>query len=305
MSVGTSSVRGMSIDRVRVWFWSLGKFDSVVVMLIIAIAGLLLFRLPEVTYFKGIYFNETLQFTLIALWGLLCVLILKPPTITYFGWPKLKWIGAFMMIIAIAVVALEISIGYDIKQPLRVKIAGVITLLSIGWAEEMIARVVIFGSLLRFGTRFAVVTSSVIFGLMHINVYLPDWDGWSAYWHVMMATGFGLFICALFIATRSYWVVVIVHALSDWTVVFDKKNTVTVDDYSPGIIEGLWWGVEDFTIQYGFLGLCLLYILRGRWPNWAIRLAIKWKLVEQAEEFTPSQSRWTRPKRVFSKSRNS
>ena len=210
-----------------------------------------------------------------------------------------------MMIIAIAVVALEISIGYDIKQPLRVKIAGVITLLSIGWAEEMIARVVIFGSLLGFGTRFAVVTSSVIFGLMHINVYLPDWDGWSAYWHVMMATGFGLFICALFIATRSYWVVVVVHALSDWTVVFDKKNTVTVDDYSPGIIEGLWWGVEDFTIRYGFLGLCLLYILRGRWPNWAIRLAIKWKLVEQAEEFTPSQSRWTRPKRVFSKSRNS
>jgi hypothetical protein len=60
-------------------------------------------------------------------------------------------------------------------------------------------------------------------------------------------------------------------------------NSTGGEDYSPGILEGLWWGVEDFFINLGFIGLFCLWILRGRWPKWAIRLAIRWKLVEQAE----------------------
>ena len=282
---------GMNLDRVRNWFWSLGKFDSIVALLILVISALLLFRLPEIAYFRGIYFNETLQYSLIAIVGFIAVYILRPPTFSYFGWPKISWTSGIFIAIAIGVAIFDMSAGYDIKQPLRVKIAGVITLLSIGLAEEIINRVLIFGALQRFGTRFAVLASSFIFGLMHINVYLPEWSAWDAYWHVMMATGFGLFVSALFIATRSFWVVVIFHALSDWTVVFDKLNNYGGEDYSPGILEGLRWGIENLAFEYGVLGLILLYILRGRWPKWAIRLAVKWKLVEQAGEITPSKSR--------------
>jgi membrane protease YdiL (CAAX protease family) len=297
MSVGGSMLLRMSVERIRNWFWSLGKFDSIVALVIIAISALLFFRIPQITYFKGIYFNETLQCSLVGLVGLISVYILRPPTITYFGWPKVSWKSGFFILIATGVAIFDMSGGYDIKQPLRVKIAGVVSLLAIGLAEEMVNRVLIFGTLRRFGTTFAVVVSSVIFGLMHINVYLPEWSAWDAYWHVMMATGFGLFVCAIFIATRSYWVVVIFHALSDWTVVFDLKNSVGGDDYSPGILEGLWWGAENFAIEYGLLGLILLYVLRGRWPKLVIRLAIKWKLVEQAEAVTESKER----KKFFSR----
>ena len=263
-------------------------------MAILTISALLLFRIPEFTHYKGIYFNETFQYLLVTIFGLICVLILRPPTISYFGWPRLKWMGAFTFVIAAIWAGSAMSDGFVINQPLRVKIAGIIFILAIGFGEEMVDRVFIFGSLQRFGTRFAVIASSVIFGLTHINVYLPDWDAWSAYRHVLSATGFALFACALFIATRSYWVVAIFHGLADWGVVFEAKNTVGGEDYSPGILEGLWWGVEDFFINLGFIGLFCLWILRGRWPKWAIRLAIKWKLVEQAEEITPSKSRWSR-----------
>ena len=273
----------MSIVRIRTWFYGLTKVETLMLMAIITISALLLFRLPEVTYYKGIYFNESLQYLLVTIFGLICVLILRPPTITYFGWPRLKWMGAFTFVIAAIWAGSAMSDGFVINQPLRVKIAGIIFILAIGFGEEMVDRVFIFGSLQRFGTRFAVIASSVIFGLTHINVYLPDWDGWSAYRHVLSATGFALFACALFIATRSYWVVAIFHGLADWGVVFEAKNTVGGEDYSPGILEGLWWGVEDFFINLGFIGLFCLWILRGRWPKWAIRLAIRWKLVEQAE----------------------
>jgi membrane protease YdiL (CAAX protease family) len=257
----------------------------VVALLIVNISTLLLFRLPEIKYFKGIYFNETYQYLLMTLIGGCCVWVMKPPTIGYFGWPRFKWVGFVLVAIAAVIVAMEISNGYNIKQPLRVKIAGVIFLLAIGLGEEMICRVLIFGTLQRFGTRFAVLASSFIFGLMHINLYLPNWDSWAAYWHVMSATGFGVFACALIIATRSYWLLVIFHGLSDWSVVFDKLNTYTGKDYSPGILEGLWWGIEDFGLLFGFLGLVALYFMRGRWPKWLMRigkgLALKLKLVER------------------------
>ena len=263
-------------------------------MAILSISALLLFRIPEITHYKGIYFNESFQYFLVTLFGLICVLILRPPTISYFGWPRLKWMGAFTFLVAAGWAGAVMSDGFVIAQPLRVKIAGIIFILFIGLGEEMIARVLIFGSLQRFGTLFAVAASSVFFGLSHINVYLPDWDIWAAYWHVMSTTGFALFVCALFIATRSYWVVAIFHALVDWGVVFEKMNTTGGEDYSPGILEGLWWGVEDFFMNFGFFGLFCLWILRGRWPKWSLRLAIKWKLVDQAEEITPSKFRWSR-----------
>ena len=280
------SVAVMKLERVRNWYWSLGKFDSIVALLIVTISSLLFFRLPLIKHFRGIYFNEILQYVLITLLGLICVLILKPPTINSFGWPRISWTSGIFLLIAIGVAIFDMSGGYDIKQPLRVKIAGIISLLAIGFGEEMISRVLVFGTLQRFGTRFAVIASSVLFGLMHINVYLPDWSTWDAYWHVMMATGFGLLVCAIFIATRSYWIVAIFHGLSDWTVVFDKKNTYGGEEYSTGILEGLSLGLADFAFEYGVLGLFLLMVLRRRWPKWILWLAVKWKLVEQATLLT-------------------
>jgi len=288
----------MSIARIRSWYWSLSKVDTLLALAIVTITSLLIFRLPLITHFRGIYFNETFQYLLVTLFGLACVLVVRPPTISYFGWPRIRWVGAFICATALFLIVLYIQDGYLIKQPLRFRIAGVISILFIGFGEEMISRVLVFGTLQRFGTRYAVLASSAIFGLMHINVYLPDWSSWDVYWHVMSAMGFGLFACALFIATRSYWIVAIVHGLADWSVVFDKKNTVT-DNYSPGILEGLRWGLEGLFLECGLFGLLFLFILRGRWPKWVIHLAIKWKLIEQAEAVTES-NQW---RKIFSRFR--
>lgn len=281
--MGVFRLAGMKLERVRNWFWSLGKFDSLVALLIVTVLSMLLFRLPMITHYRGIYFNEILQYGLIILVGIFLIAMLRPPTIALFGRPRIRWVGLFAIVIAGVMVTDAISNGYIIQQPLRVKIAGTLFLLTIGLGEELMDRVLIFGTLQRFGTTFAVIASSVIFGLTHINVYLPEWDGWSAYCHVMSATGFGLLACGIYLATRSFWVVAIFHALVDWTVVFDKLHTYGGEEYSPGILEGLRWGVEDFAFEYGLLGLILLCVLRGRWPKWILWLAVKSKLVEQAE----------------------
>ena len=281
--MGMLRLAGMSIERMRSWFWSLTKIETLMAMSIVTITSLLLFRLPIIKHFRGIYFNDSLQYALIIIFVLTCVLIVKPPTMVYFRWPRIRWIGAFALLAAIGIVALAISNGYMIKQPLRFKVAGVISLLFIGFGEELLSRILVFGSLQRFGTRFAVLVSSAMFGLMHLNVYIPEWSFWAAFSHVASAFSFGIFACALLLATRSYWIVAIFHGLADWTVVFDRKSTSTGEDYSPSIFEGLRWILEGFFMECGIIGLILLWVMRGKWPKWAIRLAIKWKLVEQAE----------------------
>ncbi len=170
----------MSVERIRSWFWSLSKLDTLLALSIVTVVALLLFRLPLINHYQGIYFNESLQYLFIAILGLICVVILKPTTISYFGWPRISWINGFTILAAIGIVAISIDSGYMIQQPLRVMVAGVIYILMIGFGEEMISRVLIFGTLQRFGIRFAVLTSSFMFGLMHINVYLPDWSAWEA-----------------------------------------------------------------------------------------------------------------------------
>ena len=279
---GASYLWDMLIMRTRNWFNSLSKLDTVLALTIVTVCSLLLFRIPTVKYFRGIYFNDNLQYALITLFVLAVVLVVRPPTIAFFGWPRFRWLGAFALVVAVGIVALSITNGYMIHQPLRVKIAGVISLLMIGFGEELLSRVLVFGSLQRFGTKFAVLVSSAMFGLMHINVYLPEWNGWDAYSHVMSAFSFGIFACALFVATRSYWIVAIFHGLSDWTVVFDREYRGNDEPYIASLWENLWWGLESFLMGFGLLGLALFWVMRGRWPKWVIRLAIKWKLVEQA-----------------------
>ena len=291
MSVVGSRFGAMSVERIRSWFWSLSKLDTLLALSIVTVVALLFFRIPLITHYQGIYFNESFQYLLITLFAFMCVLILKPPTISSFGWPRITWLSGFMTVTAIGIVAISINAGYMIHQPLRVKIAGVISLLMIGFGEEMVSRVLVFGSLQRFGIRFAVLTSSFMFGLMHINVYLPDWNVWDAYSHVMSAFGYGIFVCALFMATRSYWIVAIFHGLSDWTVVFDREYRGEDEVYSPHFLDGIWWGIEDFLLNYSLVGLAFLWIMRGRWPKWSLRLAIRWKLVEQAEAVTESKER--------------
>ena len=44
--------------RIRSWFYGLTKVETLMVMAILSISALLLFRIPEITHYKGIYFND-------------------------------------------------------------------------------------------------------------------------------------------------------------------------------------------------------------------------------------------------------
>ena len=161
-------------------------------------------------------------------------------------------------------------------------IRRLIFLFAIGFGEEMLSRGLIFGVVRKFGRGWAIVISSFLFGLLHLNLYLGSrCDAWLAYWHVMDAFAFGIFACALMIVTRSIWVAVVFHAISDWGIVFDKvsPDTSSLEEWNPSLWEGLTSPFFNGVMLIG-AAMLLLWLDQGTVPKWIKRVALKWKLVE-------------------------
>ena len=81
--------------------------------------------------------------------------------------------------------------------------------------------------------------------------------------------------------TRSIWVAVIFHALSDWFVVFEKiiKDDGGVGDFAPYTLwDNLVNPLSEFSI-YGPVILFLARVNRGGWPRWIEKIALKRKLI--------------------------
>jgi membrane protease YdiL (CAAX protease family) len=145
----------------------------------------------------------------------------------------------------------------------------------------MLSRGFTFGVLLRFGRFKALVISSFLFGLLHINVYIPGHLGWDTYYHVISAFGMGMILCALMMVTRSIWVSVLFHAMMDWHIPFTAADTSGGDSVHYSLWENLSGPMSglifDCVIVLVLLAIDAVRITPARWMH---RLAVRWKLVE-------------------------
>lgn len=228
------------------------------------------------------YLNGSVSYAVLGVIFYVAVHVLGLSSLEYFRLPRIHFKTVIALLLASIFVILSITSSDNVHLGTGTAIRGVIFLVVLGFGEEMVSRGLVFGSLRRFGQWKAIVISSFLFGLLHLNLYLgSNWDPWVAYWHVMDTFSWGIFTCTLMIVTRSIWVAVLFHALSDWGVIFDKVSTSTDsgEQYNPSFFDGI---TSPFFNGLLFIGmaLLLLWIDRGSVPKWVKRLALKWKLVE-------------------------
>jgi membrane protease YdiL (CAAX protease family) len=254
-----------------------------------SIFALLLLRyVPELWSDDQHFANSTFSYVVLGLVFYVAVYFLGLPSLEYFRLPRIHYKTLVAVLVALTFVSLEFRGSEELQVKGWVAVGGVAFLLAIGFGEEMVSRAFTFGILHKFGDLIAISISSIFFGLMHLNRYLgADWDPWEAYWHVVSAAAFGVFACSLMIVTRSIWLAVIFHGLSDWSIVFAAQP-----ESSSGRQD---WGVsfwEGFTLPLGSAGLyigsalVLLTLNRGSVPIWIYRLALRWKLVKPVYEIT-------------------
>ncbi len=259
------------------------RLSTLFLCVLITIGGLAIFYLPSIYDDYSWPFNGIFNYALIVLYALGLAKLFKVSSLSYIAWPRHHWLTYFAF-----GTAATLTLGFGLEQPeneisFNRYMAGALYVFSIGLGEEFVDRLLIFGLLQRFGTKFALIASSALFGLSHMNVYVYDWNIWDAFHHVMSSFGFGIFMGTLLIVTRSIWVPVFFHAIFDWSIIFETEYIPSEEEYVPEFWDGIGYGIMHFIFPFAISGLMLLYFYRGRWPKWMIRLAIRWKLVEQAE----------------------
>lgn len=270
-------------ERIRTRVAKMDRLSTLLLCVLVSLGGIALFYVPPIYNDDSYPFNGIFGYVLVALYAIALAKLFKVSTLAYIAWPRHHWLTYFAFGTA---ATLTLSFGLeqsDNSVGFNRYVAGALYVFSIALGEEFVDRVLIFGLLQRFGTAFALLVSSALFGLSHMNVYVYDWNIWDAFHHVMSAFGFGLFMGALLIATRSIWVPVFFHMIYDWPIIFETEYIPSDEEYVPEFWDGIGYGVLHFIFPFAISALLLLFLYRGRWPKWIIRLAIRWKLVEQAK----------------------
>ncbi len=270
-------------ERIRTKVEKMDRLSTLFLCVLVTLGGIALFYVPPIYNDDSYPFNGIFGYVLVALYAIALAKLFKVSTLAYIAWPRHHWLTYFAFGTA---ATLTLSLGLeqsDNSVGFNRYVAGALYVFSIALGEEFVDRLLIFGLLQRFGTAFALLVSSALFGLSHMNVYVYDWKIWEAFHHVMSAFGFGLFMGALLIATRSIWVPVFFHMIYDWPIIFETEYIPSDEEYVPEFWDGIGYGVLHFIFPFAISALLLLFLYRGRWPKWIIRLAIRWKLVEQAK----------------------
>ena len=241
----------------------------------------------------GDRFDGTVSYFVLALFSFAVIWWLRPATCAYFALPAVGWrfVIAFVFMVNLIVVQIQ---GEDFSGVTKEKwIRGVIFLILVAVAEEIFSRGIVFGVLLRHGLTVAVIGSSLMFGLMHINSYIGNFDAWPAYWHVMSAASFGVFACALMVLTRSIWMPIVLHIFSNAGLLLTSADKVQTERDAVSSVDFLAGVTHPLPAVATFLipSLIMFWIAAGMPLHPRLqRLAIKWKLIEPvAEEQLPVQ----------------
>ena len=240
-----------------------------------------MFRIiPEAWVSDKRFLNSTIDYYVMGAFFMGLIFIKGLDSLEYFRLPELNARSITAMTVAAALVAPAFFSGRCEMKPWSIAIPGVIFLFGIGFGEEMFARGLCFGMLRKYGERNAIIFSSVIFGLLHLNLYTgKNWDLWLAYDHVLSAGLFGVVAAQVMVMTRSIWVSVVFHALTDWFIVFEKVVKDTSDPLPPStLFQNITDPLSSFLI-WGPIILFLARVNRGGWPKWMQKIALKWKLV--------------------------
>ena len=241
-----------------------------------------IYRVPELWVKDDKNFTYSIITYSVVLTVFLTIIFVKGfDCLEYFRLPRIGLASFSTIAIAAMFVSPRFWSGQSEMKPIDIALPGVIYLLGIGFSEEVFSRGLVFGKLRHLGERKAIVYSSIVFGLLHLNVYVGyGWDLWLAYDHVISATAFGFLACAVMITTRSIWVSAIFHSLFDLHLVFEK--VVDDSDSVPYPVNTLWDNLLNPWFDlflYLPVALFIMRINRSEWPKWVVRIANRFKLL--------------------------
>ncbi|MBQ3005148.1 MAG: CPBP family intramembrane metalloprotease [Clostridia bacterium] len=166
--------------------------------------------------------NTILSASLIAI-----MLMLKRTA--YYGLKKVENARQYLYFIPLfIIVTVNLWNGFNINYSASEIIFHVLTMLNIGFIEEIIFRGFLFKMMAKNNVKSAVIVSAVTFGAGHIVNLINGADLIPTLIQICYATSIGYLFVVIFIKSKSLIPCIVTHSLVNSLSVFNIENTVSI-----------------------------------------------------------------------------
>ena len=157
---------------------------------------------------------------------LLIVLVIQLKRVKYYGLTKPKKPKKFLYFIPLIIISLfSIRNGINTDNPTNEIIFYILTMINVGFIEEMIFRGFLFKMMEKDNVKTAIIVSSITFGIGHIVNLLNGADFLPTLLQVCYAISIGYMLVMVFYKSKSLIPCIIFHSVFNALSIFNSTES--------------------------------------------------------------------------------
>ena len=172
-------------------------------------------------------YRSTIINTIFSIALIILAIILKRTT--YYGLTKVKKLRDYLYFIPlIFIVSVNLWNGININNSTSEIIFHILTMINIGFIEEIIFRGFLFKMMAKDNAKKAIIVSAITFGIGHIVNLLNGADLIPTLMQICYAISIGYLFVIIFYKSKSLIPCIITHCLVNSLSIFNVENTISL-----------------------------------------------------------------------------
>lgn len=159
----------------------------------------------------------------------LIILMISLKRVEYYGLTKVKEPKKYLYFIPLVVIStVNIWNGFNINNSVKEIIFNIITMINVGFIEEIIFRGFLFKMMEKENTKKAIIVSAITFGIGHIVNLLNGADVIPTIIQICYAISLGYLFVIIFYKSKSLVPCIITHAVINSLAIFNVESTMSL-----------------------------------------------------------------------------
>lgn len=160
---------------------------------------------------------------------MLVVLIIRLKRVSYYGLTRVTNLKGYLYFIPLLlIVSVNLWNGFNINNTLSEIVFHILTMLNVGFIEEIIFRGFLFKMMAKDNINTAIIVSSVTFGIGHIVNLLNGADFIPTLLQICYAIILGYLFVIIFYKSKSLIPCIVAHCFINSTSIFNVENKLSL-----------------------------------------------------------------------------
>lgn len=161
--------------------------------------------------------------------GVLVVLIISLKRVSYYGLTGVTNLKGFLYFVPLLLIAsVNLWNGFNIGNTSSEIVFHILTMLNVGFIEEIIFRGFLFKMMAKSNVKSAIIVSSVTFGIGHIVNLLNGADFIPTLLQICYAIAIGYLFVIIFYKGKSLIPCIVAHAFINSSSIFNVENKLSL-----------------------------------------------------------------------------